>query len=235
MRSIFLTIVFMTNMLLPTLSKAEVMGMSYELYGQATTTKLPNGTWDGYASFQNVYCTNFPTPEYAISLHQAYFNNKSVFLASVVYPDNRIASIVVSTIPEYQNEGLATELILGSERDNEAALAKDGIAYKVSTSAGMFGRSINVVASNSALRSKNGPFPLARSFIKSPIPTQPIVSKSVHRLFVRGHNRFEIAVIQMSPQATTNEWANIVEPQLTEMLNALTSNLEACTLTQLIP
>lgn len=222
-------LIMVTCMYIPTLAKADTNGMWYQPAGQISSTQLPIGTWGGRVSFQNVYCATFPKPELAQRVDQAFFNNKTVFWMSVSYVNNTVASIVVSTIPEDQSADYAIDKILLNEKNSESVLSKEGIDYKVEETKTIWGRSVNVKATNLMLMSKSGPFPLARAAMKSTNPNTSIISKSVHRLFVRNHDRFEVAIMQTPIQTTNEDLEKREELELMSMLDQLAIDLQLCT------
>lgn len=205
------------------------IGETYMLSGQAITTKYTPGGWDGKFVFPNVYCTTFPMPAKATSLRQAFFNNKTVFLVDVLYPDKLVATIAVSTVPDSQDAEEAVAKILSNERNNEIAMAKAGIGYKVSELSTDFRRTVAIVTTNPSLGDKNGPFPLSRSFFTSPSLENPVGGISVHRLFVRGHDRFEVAVIQQAPQLSSISVGAEMTSRLTTIADEIVSSLQKCT------
>ncbi|BCB27982.1 hypothetical protein SKTS_28680 [Sulfurimicrobium lacus] len=199
----------------------------FELSGQAYRMQWPAGKWNGKHAFPNVYCTTFPTPEKALNLRHAFFNGGAIYLTDVVYPDKLFAVIAVSTVPSSQSSEEALEKILNNERKNEAELRKAGLGYSVSELPGDFGPTVGIVAKNPTAGDENGPFPLTRSFITN--PKQPIVSLSVHRLFVRGHDRFELAVLQLAPQPSTETTEAEMTARLTAMADEMVQSLQKCT------
>lgn len=206
------------------------MGETYTLSGQAYTTKYTPGQWDGKYVFPNVYCTTFPMPEKAINLRQAFFNNKAIFLVDVPYPDKLVATIAVSTVPESQTADEALAKILSNERNNELAMTKAGIGYRVSELSSDFGRTVAIVATNPSIGDKNGPFPLSRSFFAPPsAATEPVGSMSVHRLFVRGHDRFEVAIIQIASKLSSVATGDEMATRLSAIADDLVRSLQQCT------
>jgi hypothetical protein len=205
------------------------IGETYTLSGQAITTKYSPGSWDGKFAFPNVYCTAFPMPEKAISLRQAFFNNQAIFLVDVLYPDKLVATIAVSTVPANQDADEAIAKILNNERSVEKSMATVGVGYKVSELSTDFGRTVGIATTNPSLGDKNGPFPLSRSFFSSPSLENPVGGISVHRLFVRGHDRFEVAVIQQAPQLSSTSVGAEMTSRLTTIADEIVSSLQKCT------
>lgn len=200
---------------------------TYKLWGKAYKVEWLNGKWNGKHTFPSVYCTTFPTPEDAKYLSYAFFNGGGIYLVNVPYSNGLIATIVVSTVPPNQTTEEAFEKILANEHRNEAQLKEMGIGYTVNESSGDFGRTLSIIAKNASIGSENGPFPLERSFIAN--PQQSIKTLSVHRLFVRGHDRFEVAVIQGAPEPATSVTEAVMTTQLTAMVDEIVKSLQECT------
>src|SRR4029453_16006678 len=89
--------------------------------------------------------------------------------------------------------------LLANERQAEKAYAHNYGIEQLQTS---FGPTISLRIKNVADRAQNGPFPLVRPIYRP--AKEPIESLSVHRLFVRGSDRFEVAVLQMAKQPASD-------------------------------
>jgi hypothetical protein len=211
-----------------TLSESAI-GESYTLSGQAITKRHVSGQWDGKHTFPDVYCTSFPMPEKALYTRSAYFNNQSIYLVDVLYPEKIVAFIAVSTIPAGQSAADAVKKIIVNERVAEATMASAGVGYKVSELSTDFGQTVAIVSTNPSLGNRNGPFPLSKSFFASPNPEKPVGSVSVHRLFARGQNRFEVAVIQQAPQLSSIEVGAEMETKLSSIADEIVGSLQKCT------
>ena len=90
-----------------------------------------------------------------------------------------------------------------------------------------FGRAIGLEIRDIATTSSAGPFPLIRPFISS--PKKPIASLSVHRIFVRGPDRFEIAALQLAPESATDGTAEEMSARLTSLVEDAVRSLQECT------
>lgn len=199
----------------------------YEIKGKAHDVQQLKGDWDGKHTFPKVYCTTFPTPKKAKSLRYAFSQHGAIYLVHVYYPNDLIAAIAVSTVPATKSSQVAFEQILSNERRYEEKLKKAGLSYTISEFPGAFGPVVGVVSKNTLGGNKQGPFPLTRSVISN--PKQPIVSLSVHRLFVRGHDRFELAVIQRAPKPSTDTTEVEMTKSLTTMADEMLQSLQKCT------
>jgi hypothetical protein len=74
----------------------------------------------------------------------------------------------------------------------------------------------------------DGPFPLFRAIFNS--AKLPIESLAVHRIFVRGSNRFEIAAHQFEPEKATDQTESEMVARLNAFVDDLTNALQSCTL-----
>jgi len=187
------------------------------------------GAWNGKMSFPKVFCATVPTPDQITYVQQAMFNNNAIYLAEIPYPENALLTIVFSTIPTNQTSDEALSKMLVNEQNIATNLKKSNIDYKVSELTTSFGKTIGIIAKNisGGDPATTGPFPLSRSFIAN--PKQPIATLSVHRLFVRGHDRFEIAAVQVASQPNTSTTETEMTERLTSLVEATVTSLQACT------
>jgi hypothetical protein len=58
---------------------------------------------------------------------------------------------------------------------------------------------------------------------------EPIESLAVHRLLVRGPDRFEVAVLQMAKQPANDNTEREMTQRLTALADELVGSLQACT------
>lgn len=205
----------------------------FKLDRKAQTISLAKGKWDGKYTFPNVYCTTYPTPAKALSMSQTFYNGMSIYLVEVTYPDNLVAAVAASTIPASLDAKEIVAKILKNESSNETKFKKAGLGYKVSELATSFGRTVSVVATNLAEGSEKEPFPLSRTMITNPPASQPLVSMSAHRLFARGHDRFEVAVYQKAAQPKASGGKAEAPPEmaarLETMADEMVRSLQQCT------
>lgn len=201
------------------------LAQQYELSSKAYTMKWLQGGWHGKHTFPGVYCVKFPNPEVAVDLAYALYNRGAIYLASVVYPENISASIVVSTIPPGRTPEFEMSRLANGERQAESAY---GVSYNITEFNTAFGPTIGLRINNVADRSPNKePFPLVRPIFSA--PKQPILSMSVHRIFVRGLDRFEIAVLQLAKQPINEGTESEMTTRLTALADELVSSLQSCT------
>lgn len=199
---------------------------NYNVSGKVYEMKMLKGDWNGKHHFPNVYCLTFPNSSQAKSVRSAYLKNNAIYLVHVSYP-NMIAAIAVSTIPKEQTSKQAFNKILKNERSNELKLKNSPIDYTVEQGNSDFGQTISITATNSRDGNKRGPFPLVRSFISSKENT--LLSMSAHKLFIRGHDRFELAVIKRAPQNSDRDTKITMKKNLTSFVEQMSKSLQQCT------
>ena len=202
--------------------------MKYELSGKQYTMRFVKGKWwDGKHSFPKVYCITFPAPEKAQELRQAMFNNNAIYQVDVPYEGNLFLSVVSSTIPSNQTSEEAIAKVLANERRNEVETKKHGLSYVVSDLTTNFGPTVGIVVKNPGPGHSYGPFPLTRSFMGD--ANSPLLSMSVHRVFARGHDRFEVAAIQLAPKQTTESTEAEMAATLSTFADQAVASLQECT------
>lgn len=218
-------ILFVTIVTLCTFASAQ----GYQLSGKSYEMSWTKGSWNGKVGFPNVFCATLPDASKAQLMTQAMFNNNGIYLARVDYPESTtLATIVTSTVPPRKTPEEEMEMQLASNRRNQAAMIAAGARYDVTESRTEFGATIGLTLTNVTQGNKEkGPFPLNREFS---IPKDgSLRSMSVHRLFVRGPDRFEIAVLQLSSEPIPKAGEADMESGLTAMADAIVRSLQTCT------
>jgi hypothetical protein len=220
--------VFLACILVSLASFAANAEVKYELSGKQYIMKFVKGKWwDGKHSFPNVYCVTFPTPDKAQELRQAMFNNNAIYQVDIPYEDNLFLSVVSSTIPQNQTTEEAMAKVLANERRNEVETKKHGLSYVVSELSTSFGPTVGIVVRNPGPGNSYGPFPLTRSFMGK--ANSPLLSMSAHRIFARGHDRFEVAAIQVAPKQTTEMTETEIAARLSALADQTVASLQECT------
>jgi hypothetical protein len=201
---------------------------AYQLSGKSYETSWTKGSWNGKLGFPDVFCAVMPQPADAQSMTQAMFNNNGIYLARIVYPETTLATVVTSTIPPGRSADEDIARLLASNREFQKRATSAGIRYDVTESRTDFGPAIGLTMTNITEGNKEGgPFPLARQFA---IPKDgSLLSMSVHRLFARGPDRFEVAVLQLSSTPVAKPAEAEMEKKLAAMADAIVQSLQACT------
>ena|SRR5690554_702581 len=191
--------------------------------GEGFTGKWGGGQWSGEHSFKDVYCLKFPDPDEALDMQQQYFSNNGVHLTRVTYQDKTMANIVVSIIPPGRSSEDEVSRLLKTEREAEKLYQHD---YHINVFEAGSRRIISLKIKDVAPAGKNDPFPLVRP-IYDPAKS-PIESLSIHRLFVRGLDRYEIAVFKYAPENANKETERIMTSSLTTMADNMLNSLLKC-------
>ena len=206
-----------------------VMPQTFQLEGKWQTVKWTPGSWNGEHRLPLVYCVRFPAANAALRLGHGFYNRHSIYLTQVLYPENIGAFIVTSTIPAGRSEDDEITRILSGERDAETAY---GTSYNISEIQTLFGRTIGLRIRNVAPQGGNAPFPLVRAIIRA--PRAPIETLAVHRIFVRGQDRFEVATAQLAPTSATDGTEAEMTKRLTVLADEIISSLQSCTTTMTV-
>lgn len=169
-----------------------------------------------------VFCVDFDA-ESAQPVEAVFTQGGAVHVARVVYPD-RLAFVVASTLPA----GRAPADDLTRQLDTARALvaATEGRvdARQIDSPLGPV---VAVHMRDVAETSPRGDFPLDRVFHDRPL-TDPPVSIAASRLFVRGADRIEVAILA-GPGGTTDNAITARHAQVDAWANALLASMQACT------
>lgn len=201
-----------------------VGAQTYALSGKWHTVRWSPGSWNGQHDFPKVYCLTFPEARLATELGHGFFGRGGIYMTQVAYPEELGVFVVVSTIPEGRSADEEIERLLANERRNEASHGSSHHIREVQTG---FGRTIAAEMRDIAPNSTAGPFPLVRPFMAS--PRKPIASLSVHRIFVRGPDRFEVAALQLAPESAVESTAEAMSARLTSLVEDAVRSLQECT------
>ncbi len=196
----------------------------YELSGKSYEMTWPKGNWKGKFGFPGVYCVTFPQAERAERLTTAMFNRNAINLTRVVYADRLAAAIAISTVPVGRSAEAEVARMAANEQMAEQAYRH---SYHITQFATAFGPTIGLRINDVVPDGPGGPFPLVRALYNPARP--PLESMSVHRLFVRGPDRFEVAVIQMAPRPASDATEAEMEQRLTAFADDLVRSLQSCT------
>jgi hypothetical protein len=218
MHQILRTFLLLLALLLP----SSVLPQEYRLEGKWYSQEWTPGSWNGQYGLPGVYCLRFPAAKTAIRLGYGFYNKNAIFFTQVLYPEKTGAFIVTSSIPAGRGADEEITRLEALERNAESMY---GISYNIAEMQTAFGRTIALKIPNVAPQGNDKvPFPLVRPIIRS--PRAPIETLSVHRLFVRGPDRFEVATFQFAPAGATE--AQVTE-HLTTLADQIVSSLQACT------
>lgn len=215
-------LIFITGLISP--AHAE----NYQLNGKSYEMTWPKGSWNGSLSFPNVYCATAPLPEKAERLTQAMFNRNAIYLARIEYPEKLLLAVAFSSIPPGRSAEEDIAKLLATNQEIQDRTKNTSAVFEVSQLTTSFGPAVGLRINNiESDTPSTGPFPLARKLLIP--PNGALLSMSVHRLFARGADRFEVAAMQFAPQQTSSLTEKEMHDRLTAMVDALTNSLQQCT------
>jgi cytochrome c551/c552 len=157
-------------------------------------------------------------------MSQAMFNSNSISQARVNYPNNISIYIVNSTVPDGRTAEDEIGRLRESNRQNIQALPDSILVSDITT---LFGPTIATKMRNVRESTPQGPFPLVINFVK--FPDDSLMSISVHRVFVRGPDRIEVAGLKYFQQKVRIADEEKPLAELTTMVDAVVESLQQCT------
>lgn len=201
----------------------------YQLSGKSYEMTWPNGGWDGFLGFPGVYCARAPAPGDAKILTQAMFNGGAVYVGKIAYPNKILLAVVFSSIPAGRTAEEDVAKLFASNKDNQAHAHAVKATYEVEERPSKLGTMIALRINNiESDTPETGPFPLVKKLLvtKDGGP----LTMSVHRLFARRSDRFEVAAMQVIPLESRNETGeHETLERLNAMVDSLTESLQTCT------
>tara|TARA_R110000782_G_scaffold191602_2_gene281417 strand:- start:6520 stop:7236 length:717 start_codon:yes stop_codon:yes gene_type:complete len=211
-------------LLLSLMFYSNLVAQQYSPSSDVIQKSWSDGTWKGKHKFSNVYCLSFPNPEVAINLTKQLFNNNAIHMTRVTYPNRMMINIVASTRPAHITPSEEYKKIYNLERYAEETYQHD---YNIVQTEGAFGPVIGLQIKDVAPAGKDDPYPLVRPIYKP--AKKPIESMSIHKLFVRGPDRFEIAIYQSAPENAVDSTEKIMTDSLIEISRQTLKSFEECT------
>jgi hypothetical protein len=180
--------------------------------------------WDGEHRFGNVFCLQFPRSTDAQGLAYALYNNNTLYFSRAAYGDMTALYVATSTVPA----GRSVEVEIGNlESKNQKDVDTHPGNFKQSRTSGVFGPSLTLIIRNSKEGPKESLFPFSRSFSNS--PDGLLSSVSVHRLFVHGHDRIELAGLRYLKAPASSEREADEISDLLAFVEAAANSLQSCT------
>ena len=181
-------------------------------------------SWDGQHRFSNVFCLTFPRSTDAKAIAEAMYNNNSLYFSRASYSDMTALHVVTSTVPA----GRSVEVEIGNlEAQNQKNVDTYPANFKQTRVMGLLGPSLTLMIRNSLEGAKEKPFPFMRS-VGNRVDGQ-LGSLSVHRLFVRGSDRIEVAGLRYfkAPIGADGEAEAISE--LSALVESAADSMQSCT------
>lgn len=203
-------------------------GIQYRFSTGPDTRSFPEGDWNGVHGFDRVWCANFPEPAQVTSLHEGLMRGDAVYFLRAAYRDMTAAYIVTSTLPRGTTAAADMQAQLVRERANVAQATAAGARYAAQPVDTPFGPGVRVEIANVAERNADGPFPLTRPLLAGD-PDHP-ATLSVHRIFARGGNRYEIALLGTPNPYVGKDPVGDLRAKLSARAAALQDSLTRCTL-----
>jgi hypothetical protein len=198
---------------------------SFQLSSKFYEASFIRGTvWDGQHRFGNVFCLTFPRSTDAEARAEAMYNNNTLYFSRAAYKDLTALYVVASTVPA----GRSVEVEIGNlAAQNQRNVDAHPAYFKQTQATGLLGPSLILMVRNSTEGPKESPFPFVRSVTSR--PDGQLASLSVHRLFVHGRDRIEIAGLRYFkvPLGLDREAEAVAE--LSAFVEAAADSLQSCT------
>jgi hypothetical protein len=194
----------------------------YAPSSKVVSVQLHDTGWPGSHSFNDVYCLNFPEPEKAMALMERFYAHNTVHLARVSYQGNMMINVVASTLPPGRTPEAEMEELADYLQQSEKVSGRN---HHINKEFGVFGTVLTTRINNLAPASQHAPYPLVHAFL----PDDTLESISVSRLFVRGADRFEIALYQLAPQDAGAVQEAAMVNRLERLADDALSSFEICT------
>ncbi|KIF83308.1 hypothetical protein [Noviherbaspirillum autotrophicum] len=183
-----------------------------------------NKVWDGQHHFAKVLCLTFPRPGDAQAFAEALYNNNAIYYSRAAYNDLTALYVVSSTIPAGRS---SEEEISNLEAQHKKAIDAYPRTFSQSKATGELGPSLSLTVRNAKEGSKEVPFPLTRTIDRR--PDAPLTSLSVHRLFVHGHDRIEVAGLRYFKIPVEPEQEAAATADLSALVEQASQSLQSCT------
>lgn len=203
---------------------AAATAAEYSFSEGPTTATWTGSEWHGRHTLPGVYCLRFPHPERARSFSEGLLNGNAISFVRVSYADRLAAYVVTSTLPPGRTAAAEIQRLQDIERRSAEAT---GSRYHVSLSGNGFGPVIELQLDDVVEESPAGPFPLVRAQLEH-VEGRP-VSRSAHRLFVRGPDRFEVAVLGAANATSAADGGTALAQKVTAFADETLAALQDCT------
>ena len=144
----------------------------------------------------------------------------------LAYTNGLHGHVVTSTLPNGRTASDEYARLVQREQDTALAIraATSGERHVVGTGTSNFGPTVELRMLNIEGGNEDRPFPVTRPLLN--VPDEPLYSLSVHRLFVHGGSRYEIAVLGMP---TEGEARTALEARATRLADTMVDALQTCT------
>lgn len=200
---------------------------SFQLSSKFFEARFPGNqqkAWNGQHRFGDVFCLQFPRVREAEAFAEAMYNHNTLYFSRAAYNDMTALYVVTSTIPA----GRSAEVeIANLAAQNQKAAEAYPRNFSQAQASGALGPSLVLTIRNAREGGKEAPFPFVRSIDRR--PEAPLASLSVHRLFVHGSDRIELAGLRYfkAPIGADDEAQAIAE--LAALVEQAADSLQSCT------
>lgn len=177
-------------------------------------------------TFMDVYCLDMPDAGPIENVVHGTLKGGAISYYRLAYTNGLHGHVVTSTLPNGRTASDEYARQLQREQDNALAIraATSGARYVVGTGTSTFGPTVEMRLLNVEGGNEDGPFPVTRPLLN--VPDEPLYSLSVHRLFVHGGSRYEIAVLGVPAEG---ESRTALEARATQLADTMVDSLQTCT------
>ena len=176
--------------------------------------------------FLDVYCIDMPPFRPAKDVVHGTLGGGAISFYRLRYENDLSAYVVTSTMPKDRSSNDEYRILLQREYDTARAVTAVASAerYRVDTGTSPFGPTVRMRLLNIGEDDPDEPFPVSRPLLN--VPDEPLYSLSIHRLFVHGGSRYEIAVLGVP---TKDEGRAALETRATKLADTMVASLQTCT------
>lgn len=217
----FASVLVLTVVATTPVSSQETFQLSSKFY---SADFVRGNSWNGQHGFPKVFCLTFPKSHEASSISQAMYNNNAIYYSRAMYGNTTGLFVVTSTVPA----GRSAETEIGNlEAQNQRNVDAAPAVFKQTRVPSSFGPSLALTIRHAIDGAKDKPFPMIRSTAQH--PDGKLRTASVHRLFVRGSDRIEVAGLRYFDQPVEADGEAEAIAGLTELVESAAESLQACT------
>jgi hypothetical protein len=198
---------------------------TFQLSSKVYTMDFSQGKFPGLVHrFNNVFCLPLPPDLQLKEISYALYNNNGIYFSHIAYRDPTVLYVVTSGVPA--DRSVEEEIGILAAR-NEIGMKSHPGHFKQFQKVGLLGPSLVQIVRNARQGKKESPFPLAWNVISS--PNGQMVSLSVHRLFVRGGQRIELAGLRYFDAPVHPDREEEAVADLSSFVESAADALQSCT------
>ena len=198
---------------------------TFQLSSKVYTLDFSLGKFPGLVHrFNNVFCLPLPPDPQLKEISYALYNNNGIYFSHIAYRDPTVLYVVTSGVPA--DRSVEEEIGILAAR-NEIGMRLHAGHFTQFQKTGLLGLSLVQIVRNARQGKEDSPFPLARNVIN--VPNGRLVSLSVHRVFVRGGQRIELAGLRYFDAPVDSDREQEVIADLSEFVERAADALQSCT------